>query len=433
MFNRELLKVYNFNKKSRLGGEQNNGYVLGVVDEEYDCYISVGKDENDNKSFSDDFIEKYKIKENNIFIINNDQNISCFTNNLIDTYNNVFLKMNIEGGEYEWLLNIDENQLKKIKQMIIQFHGITSNGYETNYNDKIKCLRKLTLTHYLIHAHGNNFGTTFNGFPDIIELTYLNKNCFNYKPRRNFTSFPIDALDYPKNPDLPDIKLNFYPFIAYFPKTIYFCNKTLDKMEKYSNNWKKLNPGYEIKLYNDEMCKDFLLNTYCKLFCDIFDFLKDGPIKADFWRVCILYTYGGVYSDIDNQPLYPLRNFIEYGVDFVTCTSYMDNMNFNPNFIIAQKRSIILKKCIDWYVLNYNNNKTYSYWDWSIMRVLTDVLNIRNYNKKRYGIYYSNNLKIQIIKECPGKNHYDAHNIYKGLRVFNNRYKEWDHNTHTFK
>jgi hypothetical protein len=67
------------------------------------------------------------------------------------------------------------------------------------------------------------------------------------------------------------------------------------------------------------------------------------------------------------------------------------------------------------------------------MRVLTDVLNIRNYNKKRYGIYYSNNLKIQIIKECPGKNHYDAHNIYKGLRVFNNRYKEWDHNTHTFK
>jgi hypothetical protein len=32
------------------------------------------------------------------------------------------------------------------------------------------------------------------------------------------------------------------------------------------------------------------------------------------------------------------------------------------------------------------------------------------------------NMKIQIIKECPGVNHYDAHNIYNNVRVFNNRY-----------
>ena len=42
------------------------------------------------------------------------------------------------------------------------------------------------------------------------------------------------------------------------------------------------------------------------------------------------------------------------------------------------------------------------------------------------------NMKIQIIKECPGTHHYDAHNIYNSVRVFNNRYLTWDCNTHSF-
>ena len=40
--------------------------------------------------------------------------------------------------------------------------------------------------------------------------------------------------------------------------------------------------------------------------------------------------------------------------------------------------------------------------------------------------------KIQIIKEHIGNNHYDSHNTYKGVRIFNNRYKNWDGNLHKF-
>jgi hypothetical protein len=219
-----------------------------------------------------------------------------------------------------------------------------------------------------------------------------------------------------------------------FPKTIYFCNKTLDKMEQYSNNWKRLNPEYEIKLYDNEMCEKFLLEEYGELHRDIFNFLQDGPIKADFWRICILYTYGGVYSDIDNQPFIPIDNFIEKDVDFVTCSSYWQEMqiNFNPNFIISNKGNIILKKCIVWYMYHYKIKKPYSYWGWSIMKVFSDMLHLKNYNKND-GIYYLDNMKIQILKECPGDHHYDAHNVYKNQRIFNNRYISWDFNSHSFK
>ena len=32
------------------------------------------------------------------------------------------------------------------------------------------------------------------------------------------------------------------------PKVIYICHKKLDKIKIYSQNWKLLNPDYEIKL-----------------------------------------------------------------------------------------------------------------------------------------------------------------------------------------
>jgi mannosyltransferase OCH1-like enzyme len=217
-----------------------------------------------------------------------------------------------------------------------------------------------------------------------------------------------------------------------FPKVIYFCNKTLEKMEKYANNWKVLNPEYEIRLFDDKMCENFLLDYFGDLYKEIFLFIPDGPIRADFWRICILYLYGGVYSDIDNEPIVCIDDFTEKDVDIVTCSSYMGDMKYNPNFIIADKKNIVLKKCIDWYLRKYIEKIPYVYWDWSIMQAFTDVLQLENYERME-GVYYSNDsLKVQIIKECPGNGHCDAHNIYNNIRLFNNRYKEWDSHNHCF-
>ena len=107
-----------------------------------------------------------------------------------------------------------------------------------------------------------------------------------------------------------------------FPKVMYFCHKTLDLMQDYANNWKKLNPEYEIKLFDDNLCKKFLIENYGQLYSDIFDYMEDGAIKADFWRICILNKYGGIYCDIDNEPLVPLDNFLEDDIDFAICSSF---------------------------------------------------------------------------------------------------------------
>jgi hypothetical protein len=132
---------------------------------------------------------------------------------LTEKYDNIFLKIDIEGGEYPWLLEIDESRLDKFKQIVIEFHGITNDGWGCNYNDKIRCLEKLAQTHYIVHAHGNNHGPVVNRIPDVIELTYVNKKYFSSPPKLNTRPLPIPNLDFSNIGGPYDINLNFYPFV----------------------------------------------------------------------------------------------------------------------------------------------------------------------------------------------------------------------------
>jgi len=120
--------------------------------------------------------------------------------------------MDIEGGEYPWLLSLTEGKLQKFKQICIEFHGLCSDGWGTKYKDKIKCLEKLNKTHYAMHVHGNNNGPIYDSIPDVLELTYINKNCISYFPSKNMIPLPIKDLDYPNNPCKKDYLLIDYPF-----------------------------------------------------------------------------------------------------------------------------------------------------------------------------------------------------------------------------
>ena len=121
--------------------------------------------------------------------------------------------MDIEGGEYPWLLCMNETQLDKFKQIVIEFHGITDDTWGCKYKDKLKCLQKLSKTHYIMHAHGNNYRSTVNGIPQVIELTYVNKKYFNSVPELNTQPLPIPNLDFPNKPIVKDINLNLSPFV----------------------------------------------------------------------------------------------------------------------------------------------------------------------------------------------------------------------------
>jgi hypothetical protein len=241
------------------------------------------------------------------------------------------------------------------------------------------------------------------------------------------------------------------------PKEIYLCYKDLDILKKYSKKWKELNPEYNINLYDDQLCENFLLENYNEKFYDLFRFIKDGPIKADFWRACLLYKYGGVYADADIEPLIPIKDFLEENIHFLTCLS-IHNCELNPQFIISEPKSEIMEKIINIYFFYYENNLTYSYWNWSITKIIDNIFfnrqifdkencnkianNITNSQEickdvviDKEGVFFIKNKKYQFLKES-GDNTidsaYDHHCVYKNKRILNNRYKNYSNENHCF-
>ena len=209
-----------FMNKIRIGIKKDGGYVI-VQGYEYDFIISggVGSDISFELEFMnmhpqvkgllfDGTVEKPVLPDNLTFI---NKNIG-HTNNLIEyikNYNNVFLKLDIEGGEWELLSSPFVNYLHKIKQIVIEVHNIFSNR-----DVVLNCLKALSKTHNIVHVHENNNCRNFvdiagNKYPDTIELTYLRKDCRVWG--LNEVSFPIEGVDFP-NVNYPEHNINFYPF-----------------------------------------------------------------------------------------------------------------------------------------------------------------------------------------------------------------------------
>lgn len=238
------LTTYHYPSKIRLGNKGDGGYVIADLGPVYDCYISAGV--NDEESFSRDFIKYAHMDMANNYAFDGtidgyphrytadihfvrknitDANTASTTDlrYLIHKYDNIFLKMDIEGGEYPWLKTLTADELNRFKQIVIEIHCPGDDAFGSPHATKVACLRSLSDTHVIVHAHANNNGTGWgqnrthpDGIPTILELTYIRKDCAPAPLVRNTTAFPIAGLDY-KNAPYDDMTLCHPPFCFAHP------------------------------------------------------------------------------------------------------------------------------------------------------------------------------------------------------------------------
>jgi hypothetical protein len=116
----------------------------------------------------------------------------------------VFVKMDIEGGEYRVLDDLLRHS-KNIVSIAIEFHDVDI--LPNLFNSLVK---KIKRDFYIVHIHGNNMGgmAPFN-FPIAPEITFLNKRFFNSTPSPSRLKYPVPGLDRPNNPRLPDFAFEF--------------------------------------------------------------------------------------------------------------------------------------------------------------------------------------------------------------------------------
>jgi hypothetical protein len=112
-----------------------------------------------------------------------------------DTDKKALLKIDIEGGEFDFFKNTDINSLSNVVQMIVEFHIDRA-----PVDDFIECLNKINEKFICIHIHGNNHSniTHINNieFPVVPEFTFVNRKYIKEKPSLiSKKNYPIKDLD----------------------------------------------------------------------------------------------------------------------------------------------------------------------------------------------------------------------------------------------
>ena len=88
----------------------------------------------------------------------------------------------------------------------------------------------------------------------------------------------------------PVIPLNIFQY--------WHSDEMPSSVKQASVNIKQNNPEFNYYLYNDVRCKEFIQQYFSQEVFDTYNAIIPHAIKADLWRYCILYIFGGVYLDL---------------------------------------------------------------------------------------------------------------------------------------
>jgi hypothetical protein len=154
--------------------------------------------ENDRHYYVPKFIDQY----------DNEKYVSF--NTLFDTLPrtddlSMFLKMDIEGGEYRCLRDMTP-YLDKLNGMAVEFHFL-----DICDNRFMEIMQIFSEKFYIAHMHGCNFGDLIykTNIPQVLEITFINKKMVTGEIMPSKKKYPVEKLDYPNNPGEKDYALTF--------------------------------------------------------------------------------------------------------------------------------------------------------------------------------------------------------------------------------
>lgn len=120
----------------------------------------------------------------------------------------MILQMDIEGGEYDVIIETSNSVLEKFRIIVIEFHTFDQIFNKSGYQLISSCFYKLLKSFEIVHIHPNNCSDTvvYDRYevPPVIEFTFLRKDRIENKKFTN--KFP-NILDKDNQPNKRSITL----------------------------------------------------------------------------------------------------------------------------------------------------------------------------------------------------------------------------------
>ena len=173
-------------------------------------------------------------------------------------------------------------------------------------------------------------------------------------------------------------------------------------------SWVNLNPSYTLKYYSGNDCIKYLHTHFGPKHVQMFNQLNAYSAKCDFFRYCVTYHQGGVYSDWKQICLTPLDSFIHNDWDFFAFNDLGNNFSKSNSFqstgfFGAIQGHPILKKAIQLCTLNVDRrfygktplDPTYLPLSIAIRDVPAKRTSVIGFFRKGY--YYLHNSSTQLV------------------------------------
>lgn len=143
------------------------------------------------------------------------------------------------------------------------------------------------------------------------------------------------------------------------------------------NNYNKirnLNNNIEIITWDSKDILNLILSSDYK---NIYNKINDKRFISDLGRLIILYEYGGIYIDIDQECLTDFKSFgINEKTDLVLCKSNENGRISNGFMYVKHKKNSFIKECIDRYVCDLVKNE----FNWSACKTIDQIFNNKTNN-----------------------------------------------------
>jgi mannosyltransferase OCH1-like enzyme len=260
----------------------------------------------------------------------------------------------------------------------------------------------------------------------VIIIYFLNK-------KEKFQDYDAEILLTEPLNDINTININTNNNQS-IPKNIYLTWETSDmdempsKMKESVELLKSVNNDCNVYIFDNDQCYNFLKKYFIKEVANAFNTLIPGAYKADLWRYCVLYKYGGIYQDIKYQPINGFKysellfNDMEY---FVRDRDVGGSGIYNALLICKPKNQILLR-CINKIIDNCKKK----YYGISSLEPTGPLLMKNFFTKKEImnlAMYFhvKNNIDMIIFKDKPILKMYDEYRTEQKKTQSHKYYDLW--------
>jgi mannosyltransferase OCH1-like enzyme len=299
---------------------------------------------------------KYKKKN-----INTDESYIVHENCDNQFNNQISVKIYIDDIFNDTIINYI-NYLLDIKSYIT----ILIDNKTKLYNNIVDYCKNKNINYYDINNY-TNLSNIYNFYIAFNPKKYT-QNIHDYNIEKSYKTIAyiennnvdIYTNNFDMIKDINNIENNLIKSII--PLNVYITWKTKNLpefMNKNVEDLKQKNQEFNFILYDNNDCEQFIRNNFDNKVLNAYNRLKPGAYKADLWRYCIMYKYGGIYLDIK----FKLMN--NFKLLLLTDKEYYvkDDPSWFPNKIglynavlVALPNNKIYLDCINKIIDNINKN-----------------------------------------------------------------------------